>query len=90
MKDKGKVIGGVILVGSLIALGVYLSGRPPTEYGTFYGNIASAGAPIAGKLVHIDTYHSGVPSDENGYFEVDVPPGTYSTLSVEGFYPYAL
>lgn len=76
-----------ITAGQEIGLGT-ISLTPLPTTGLFYGYISNAEAK--GKYVSIDGYVSANPIGSNGYFEVAVPPGTYSALSVEGFYSYAL
>ena len=47
--------------------------------GTIYGNVATdEGAPLAGaNIIVVGTEHGGT-SDGNGFYEINVPPGTYS------------
>lgn len=94
-KDTIKIIAGIgVLTG--VGYAIYRLFRkppiPPEEYGSFYGIIVGAitGMPIVGEYVYIDGYGSETPSDGSGYFIVNVPPGTYSTLTVGGYIPVSI
>ena len=85
---------GIIGFASAIAafFGIKKLVAAPAKTASFNGSIIDAitGMPIVGETVYIDDYSSIKPSDVSGYFVVNVPPGTYYTLSVEGYEPISI
>ncbi len=68
---------------------------PPTapSLGSMYGRVfdARGGAPLASVIVAIDGYSADAVTDSQGNFIVSgLPEGVYSTLTIDGYEPYAL